>query len=213
MAAFLNTHGESIEELQLSFCRPIGGPPFSIATLQLLSLYRLSVAWNLFNRGDENPFQQLWTNAFFPPDCLKITSPFMDVDHLAIFATCSNVLVELVCGVLNFLLGGLPEPTHSRTPKQSLRISNTQESFAIEMGRREYTNWILYDLEITPPKSLSFGQPEYFPPASYHAMQIGRAIYPAFAAFVGASYGRARGCEILLTYMSTPRCTLTSDEE
>ncbi|KAF9497603.1 hypothetical protein BDN71DRAFT_1444380 [Pleurotus eryngii] len=54
------------------------------------------------------------------------------------------------------------------------------------MGRREYTNWILYDLEITPPKSLSFGQPEYFPPASYHAMQIGRAIYPAFAAFVGA---------------------------
>ncbi|KAF9497602.1 hypothetical protein BDN71DRAFT_1504604 [Pleurotus eryngii] len=67
MAAFLNTRGESIEELQLSFCRPIGGPPFSIATLQLLSLCRLSVAWNLFNWGDENPFQQLWTDAFFPP--------------------------------------------------------------------------------------------------------------------------------------------------
>lgn len=86
MAAFLNNHGESIEELKLAFCRPVEGPPFSIAPLQLPSLRKLSVAWNLFNWGDENPFQHLWTDAHFPAlDCLTIISPFMDVDHISIF--------------------------------------------------------------------------------------------------------------------------------
>ncbi len=86
MATFLNLHGESIEELDLSFGRPIEGPPFTVAPLQLPSLRRLSVAWNLFSWGDANPFQQLWTDAYFPAlDSLKIISPFMDVDHIATF--------------------------------------------------------------------------------------------------------------------------------
>lgn len=73
VAQFLNAHGENIEELKLSVRRTSGGAPFSIATLQLPSLRRLSVAWDPFDWGDSlnNPFQQIWADVDFPMlDCI-----------------------------------------------------------------------------------------------------------------------------------------------
>lgn len=111
VAQFLNAHGENIEELKLSVRRTSGGAPFSIATLHLPSLRRLSVAWDPFDWGDSlnNPFQQIWADVDFPMlDCIEISSFFMDVDHVASFCKTfkrpgGNLVrrLELTCRTLN----------------------------------------------------------------------------------------------------------------
>ncbi|KAF4579583.1 hypothetical protein EYR40_000236 [Pleurotus pulmonarius] len=100
MARFLNSHGETIEELTLatnidrtsnliSFLNSLLAetiPIFSISALQLPLLRSLSIAWNLFEGSLDVPFQQLWSNVDFPVlDTLKLISPSMDNAHLAFF--------------------------------------------------------------------------------------------------------------------------------
>ncbi|KAF4590842.1 hypothetical protein EYR40_009439 [Pleurotus pulmonarius] len=207
MATFLNLHGESIEELELSFGRPIYGPPFAVAPLQLPSLRRLSVAWNLFSWGDENPFQQLWTDAYFPAlDSLKIISPFMDVDHIAIFCDMFKRSggagvrrLELPCRTMNadifdHLSEGFPNLHTLILP--TIFLSNFRyscpnwniDSFANELGCRDYPNWTLYDLEITPPGSQSFGPVDYVSPISYVAMRIAASHIPSVRSFCGSGH-------------------------
>ncbi|KAL4260695.1 hypothetical protein AB1N83_009066 [Pleurotus pulmonarius] len=85
---FLNAHGETIEELELSICPTAGGGTFNIAALHLPRLRKLSVEWNPFNWGGSlnTPFQHFWASADFPMlNCLEITSPFMEARSIAGF--------------------------------------------------------------------------------------------------------------------------------
>ncbi|KAG9226884.1 hypothetical protein CCMSSC00406_0003443 [Pleurotus cornucopiae] len=88
VTTFLNAHGGSLEELNLEFSHPDGGPPVGVAALQLPSLRTLSIAWNWCKWGGPVtiPFQRLWSGANFPMlSCLEINDPYMKMDHVAFF--------------------------------------------------------------------------------------------------------------------------------
>ncbi len=87
VAAFLNAHAESIEELKLAIYRPDYVAPFSIAALRLpllrnlfLELVRSSHWYN------DVPNRQLWTAGgdLHMLEHLEITGTCIDVDHLGL---------------------------------------------------------------------------------------------------------------------------------
>ncbi|KAF4603092.1 hypothetical protein EYR38_003497 [Pleurotus pulmonarius] len=208
-AAFLNVHGENIEELTISICRIALGPaPVTIRTLRLPSLRKLSVAWNPFNWGDnlDNPFQQIWADADLPMlDRIEISSPFMDVAHIALFCKTfrrpgGNRVrrLEVPCRTLNgesfdHLSDAFPN-LHTLTlstiflsnPDRSAPSDWDIESFDAEMAHREYPAWTLYDLEITPPTPL--GMPANFARPSYEAMCIAASHIPSVRSFSGRGH-------------------------
>ncbi|KAF4607901.1 hypothetical protein EYR40_000237 [Pleurotus pulmonarius] len=208
-AAFLNAHGENIEELTISIYRIALGPaPVTIRTLRLPSLRKLSVAWNPFNWGDDldNPFQQIWADADLPMlDCIEISSPFMDVAHIALFCKTfkrpgGNRVrrLEVPCRTLNgesfdHLSDAFPNlhtlilPTiFLSNPDRSAPSDWDIESFDAEMAHREYPAWTLYDLEITPPTPL--GMPANFARPSYEAMRIAASHIPSVRSFSGSGH-------------------------
>lgn len=88
VAAFLNAHAESIEELKLATYRPAYAAPFSIVAFRLPFLRNLFLEWDRFGCWDNDvPYRQLWVPGgdLHMLERLEITSICVDVDHLALF--------------------------------------------------------------------------------------------------------------------------------